>query len=171
MSELTLPGDIPGPLRRGSPVIYQPRPRYQTSCLWRPGAEVVVLTTWRRGEAMWVDVADAGGTESHPVICVALDLTDATGRAHAGLWLAHTLCPEIPEVVWAGLGVSTWTSWDVPRFNLTTVTREGRERRSVAQLGADDLNPDDPRRLPDGSRWVDAEALRLVCLHVAGRAP
>lgn len=28
MSELTLPGDIPGPLRRGSPVIYQPRPRY-----------------------------------------------------------------------------------------------------------------------------------------------
>jgi len=25
--------------------------------------------------------------------------------------------------------------------------------------------------LPDGSRWVDAEALRLVCLHVAGRAP
>jgi hypothetical protein len=30
------------------------------------------------------------------------------------------------------------------------------------------LDPNDPRLLPDGSRWVDAEALRLVCLHVAG---
>jgi hypothetical protein len=28
-----------------------------------------------------------------------------------------------------------------------------------------------PGDIPDGSRWVDAEALRLVCLHVAGRAP
>ena len=28
------------------------------------------------------------------------------------------------------------------------------------------LDPTDPRTLPDGSRWVDAEALRLVCLHL-----
>ena len=27
-----------------------------------------------------------------------------------------------------------------------------------------------PGTLPDGSRWVDAEALRLVCLHVGGGA-
>jgi hypothetical protein len=31
-----------------------------------------------------------------------------------------------------------------------------------------DLDPNDPRTLPDGSRWIDAEALRRVCLHVAG---
>ena len=31
-----------------------------------------------------------------------------------------------------------------------------------------DLDPNDDRRLPDGSRWVDAEALRRVVLHVAG---
>ena len=30
------------------------------------------------------------------------------------------------------------------------------------------LDPNDPRLLPDGSRWVDAEALRLVCLHAVG---
>jgi hypothetical protein len=32
----------------------------------------------------------------------------------------------------------------------------------------DDLDPEDPRLLPDGSRWVDAEALRRVVCHVAG---
>jgi hypothetical protein len=31
-----------------------------------------------------------------------------------------------------------------------------------------DLDPTDHRRLPDGSRWVDAEALRRVVIHVAG---
>jgi len=31
-----------------------------------------------------------------------------------------------------------------------------------------DLNPNDDTRLPDGSRRVDAEALRRVVLHVAG---
>ena len=30
---------------------------------------------------------------------------------------------------------------------------------------------EDVRRLPDGSRWIDAEALRRVVLHVAGVTP
>ena len=34
-----------------------------------------------------------------------------------------------------------------------------------------DLDPNDPRLLPDGSRWVDAEALRRVVLAVVGVAP
>jgi hypothetical protein len=34
-----------------------------------------------------------------------------------------------------------------------------------------DLDPNDVRLLPDGSRWVDAEALRRVVLHVAGVTP
>jgi hypothetical protein len=34
-----------------------------------------------------------------------------------------------------------------------------------------DLDPNDDRLLPDGSRRVDAEALRRVVLHVAGLAP
>jgi hypothetical protein len=29
-----------------------------------------------------------------------------------------------------------------------------------------EIEPTDDRRLADGSRWVDAEALRLVALHV-----
>ncbi len=32
-------------------------------------------------------------------------------------------------------------------------------------LGA--LDPLNPRTLPDGSRWADAMALKLVCEHVA----
>jgi len=31
-----------------------------------------------------------------------------------------------------------------------------------------DLDPEDPRLLPDGSRYVDALALMLVCRHLAG---
>ena len=30
------------------------------------------------------------------------------------------------------------------------------------------LDPNDPRPIPDGSRWVDARALLLVACHVAG---
>ncbi len=39
------------------------------------------------------------------------------------------------------------------------------KKGAVATLS--NLDPSDPRLLPDGSRRVDAEALRLVCLHVA----
>ena len=43
-----------------------------------------------------------------------------------------------------------------------------RVARYAASRPADPTDPDDPRTLADGSRWVDAEALRRLVLSVAG---
>ncbi len=75
-----------------------------------------------------------------------LDLEDKTGRAHAAWWLA-------------GQPAQYGTSW-------RGLTKRQVSRHIVGEFPT--LDPADPRLLPDGSRCVDAEALRLVCLHVAG---
>ena len=89
-----------------------------------------------------------------------LDLTDPTGRDHARRWLSiqrGSTRDSAPHYVFQASaldGLPYHSGWpDLPRQSLAH------------------LNPDDGTRLPDGSRWVDAEALRLVCLHVAGVTP
>lgn len=83
MSALTLPGDIPGLLRRGSPVVLATR-TYGGS-VFLDGARGVVCSDGGR-----VGTETLGGS---PVLVstsprdLALDLTDATGRAHAAWWL------------------------------------------------------------------------------------
>ena len=96
---------------------------------------------------------------------LALDLSDPTGRAHAAWWLAFSVMRQRhnqhltaswrrsirPDAEWelsTDGGFSVWCRENVPAL--------------------DALDRYDDKRLPDGSRWVDAEALRLVCLHVAG---
>jgi len=77
---------------------------------------------------------------------VALDLSDATGRAHAAWWYRARIGQQKFATV---LEIPLLEDW----------------KRDDTMLS--DLDLDDPRALPDGSRWVDAEALRRVCLHVA----
>jgi hypothetical protein len=107
---------------------------------------------------------------------LSLDLTDATGRAHAAWWLAdrrlHRLDDEgrVKDVLWG----PDEPDHHGPRWMLTGfeysitfgVAWQKKHEYNVPALAA--LDPADPRLLPDGSRWVDAEALRLVVLHVAG---
>ncbi len=170
MSALTLPGDIPGLLRRGSPVVLATR-TYGGS-VFLDGARGVVCSDGGR-----VGTETLGGS---PVLVstsprdLALDLTDATGRAHAAWWamgldyghirpLRHIGSPVASARAVALYGSpqdAGWASSSVSGHPVGTI---------VPALAG--LDPDDPRILPDGSRWVDAEALRLVCLHVAGRAP
>lgn len=74
MSELltSIPGDIPGLLRRGSPV------RVQTISMVVSALPVDGIGGW---------LADDGFRCSWPIsVPVLLDLTDATGRAHAAWW-------------------------------------------------------------------------------------
>lgn len=78
----TLPGDIPGLLRRGSVVFY---------CESAP-ATVLVIREIRPGEAGASIALD--GQNVLPDRCVdaefrhlALDLSDPTGRAHAAWWV------------------------------------------------------------------------------------
>lgn len=78
----------------------------------------------------------------YPVLSsrLELDLENATGRAHASWWLFVPGCMTL---------------------TLAVINRvDGEIKEACAHL-----DPDDPRLLEDGSRWVDAEALRLVCLH------
>lgn len=81
----TLPGDIPGLLRRGSVVFY---------CESAP-ATVLVIREIRPGEAGASIALD--GQNVLPDRCVdaefrhlALDLSDPTGRAHAAWWAYAT---------------------------------------------------------------------------------
>ena len=173
MTAVTLPGAILGLLRRGSPVTLRPRV-YGDVTLMHGGQGVV------HDAARGVAVVDTFGGSPRVVRYgredVALDLTDPTGRAHAAWYLGgvgaswHLSCDgfrrweihggETPRagfmLEYEGVGAEHRRMRSRPNIDVTDVT------------ALDHLNPDDPRLLPDGSRWVDAEALRLVCLHVAG---
>ena len=156
---LTLPGTIPGLLRRGSPVTHI------------DGSRLVVVE---------LDGDDAKLPSGWAYTrLLDLDLTDATGRAHAAWWLGgvgaslHLACDghrrwelhggERPREsacrAWEGIGPDARRLRGVP-------PEYGWDAEDVPALAT--LDPADPRLLPDGSRWVDAEALRRVCLHVAG---
>lgn len=77
-ADLTLPGDIPGLLRRGSPVVN------------RASFHAVVVRWLHNDWAVSTDRGMAGLSN------VALDLTDPTGRAHAAWW-ALPLYDDHPE--------------------------------------------------------------------------
>ena len=163
-ADLTLPGTIPGLLRKCSPVNVDGR-----------GGGVVVDKPGDKVD--WFRVL-CDGCEDEPDAesrsCVHLDLTDATGRDHALWWLAKT-----SDVYWMFCGLAhpgdRTFGWE---FRSASGTPEHGGRRVFGSVDLPwqgtyvpalaDLDPNDDRRLPDGSRWVDAEALRRVVLHVAG---
>ena len=79
----TLPATIPGLLRRGSPVVlmspYPGLPPNARGVCSRDG-----LVAWDDGPLLKVHLIDLG-----------LDLTDATGRVHAGWWLRANKTPYL----------------------------------------------------------------------------
>lgn len=160
MSIITLPGSIPGLLRRGSPALVSLHLK----------ARAVTIHGIRDGLAWFAsDGCDTVVVASISVL--ALDLTDATGRAHAAWWLANRLHPDDGPYLTAA--VVPGRVLGPLRFGLSTISvMEGERWRVFDELGTEDLDPlGDDRLLPDGSRWVDAEALRRVVLHVAGVTP
>ena len=143
---LVLPGTIPGLLRRGSPVVFLSEDA-GNGHIYPKGTMAVV-------DRMQDTEPRINGRSVFPSI-IGLDLTDATGRMHACWWWRITLHPNLewranPE--WGG-GYSL--------EGLSGYLGDGRYRALLA-----DLSPNDERRLPDGSRWVHAEAVRRVCLHI-----
>jgi hypothetical protein len=179
---LTLPGSIRGLLRSGSPVVVDDR----DACI-DPFPAVVFDTDGH--EATIVYRTDNGTPEAsieweHEVL--NLDLAEATGRAHAAWWLREKYGGKQTTA-----GPSWWLSEDTASngWRLThpsgRVADDGtgslvvwpgggrfppfvpRHAALVAVPSLAGLNPADDRLLPDGSRWVDAEALRRVVLHVA----
>lgn len=172
MTAVVLPGDIPGLLRKGSPVVLATR-TYGGS-VFLDGARGVVCSDGGR-----VGTETLGGS---PVLVstsprdLALDLTDATGRAHAAWWWnsRRQRSTTASEPFFSAM-FSPSVRYLSGGRHLHAVSRPAGRPGYLATADVVPalavLDPDDGARLPDGSRWVDAEALRLVCLHVAGRAP
>ena len=157
MSALTLPGDIPGLLRRCSPFT------------WRGGERGTVVSM--RGDDIWLAVdgcvvhKSLDGATSYAGL--TLDLEDATGRAHAAWWLAGRLDLRAPfGALWQR---AEWKGcWRVVLPHTDGIAIHPHDWAPEWEAITAHLDPNGPRLLEDGSRWVDAEALRLVCLHVAG---
>ncbi len=83
MTPITLPGDIPGLLRRGSPVLTLPR--FLKAVVIDPPSDKGAV------EVALVDDNSIMGNSS----MFRLDLTDPTGRIHALWWLYATVHPLV----------------------------------------------------------------------------
>jgi len=172
---LFVPGDIPGLLRRCSPVRVHGPPR-------RPGyGDAPATGGWHYpAVVLWCGDERAEVHSSvHGWACgrfdrtrLELDLSTPTGRAHAAWWLLKLKHPPAPDGAarWVVGGYEThWSlhegeaghwrdcSWPVSLDWLADL-----EEQAAGDLGFGPF-------LEDGSRWVDAEALRRVVLHEAGR--
>lgn len=182
---IVLPGEISGLLRKGSPVDYDGDDAIM--CGGDNGGKLAVLYFGTGRDPREYDCVDSGW----PTLSdVALCLTDATGRAHAAWWAAAKLEPwegDVRLAAWFGQG-SFWVLQgpDDTHIFLRPQIPDALQPLVGAEWSesSDDecshtleclrhLDPNDPRLLEDGSRWVDAEALRLVCLHIESkrRAP
>lgn len=125
MSNLTLPGDIPGLLRRASPVEIH-EGRYSGVVIYSIDPGIFLISDED-------EIYKSFGAD------LALDLADATGRAHALWYLNGTTQAGIDYPMYS---CEAFKDIDGSRYNET---------------------------LEDGSLWIDAEALRIACLHKAGR--
>ena len=151
LAALTLPGTYPGLLRECSPVVDRGQPGVYYSP-YRPegskGRHFIFLTHMHRAGSV-------------PLYALSLRLTSATGRAHANWWLRGGKTGGPDCSVYLGVG-------EVVYFDGYAECRSpewgGSLLGIVPALGG--LDPNDPRLLPDGSRYIDALALKLVCEHV-----
>lgn len=155
---IIFPGDIQGLLCPGS--------RGRLHIPGNPSDGAVCTVHKIEGDFAHCAVADEPVIWIVPLDWIRLDLTDATGRAHAAWWLgkcheAAEFPPEYGQPWWfahqkgwmLAIDFDCWLYFD--------------SRNTPGLTG---LDPDDERLLPDGSRWVNAEALRRVCMIVAGRS-
>ena len=147
MDDLAIPNPPQGMLRKGSPVVVDGVwgvivQRYD-DC-WH-------VATWDSRTALFVK-------HHRPV----LDLTDVTGRAHAAWWALGSTDARHWEAL--HIGVALWIA-PVNETDRIMMWRILRKAGRIHDL-LNHLDRADPRTLLDGSRWVDAEALRLVCLHL-----
>lgn len=168
--DLLIPGSIPGLLRRGSPVVfYSVRDAVAVTV-----SGVVVDVGPDRATVASADRALVG---SRALMDLSLDLSDATGRAHAAWWLSRGCWEGAPDgdpsartIYWRAR--ETWSGDPVPTLFLST-PEFGRgdilwTLSRVPTLA--DLDPTSDERLPDGSRLVDALALARVVLARSGVA-
>lgn len=151
----TLPGTLRGLLRGQSRVLHADLGAgivWQCDCTAPPHDRPAFPVFFGASSARQMDERE-----------IDLDLSDATSRVHA-TWWALALCPHDG---WYELhaGARLWLDPHISAQERTVLWRVLHHSARIL-CWLHDLDPDDPRTLPDGSRWVDAEALRRVCLCV-----
>ena len=161
--DLTLP-PIPGLARRTTPMIDDYGRRGVVSALTANDWTIALDD---------IDEQPKRAIGPLPIVGWSVDLANATGRAHAARWLAAKLAPD--DGPYLDASVMPGRTIGPTLFGLaTTSVYEGQRWRRLRDVSpfevCDGLDPFLDRRLPDDSRWVDAEALRRVVLHVAGVA-
>ena len=84
MSELTLPGDIPGLLRRGSPVVFRSGGHVPGTVAKFADHKGITDVPW-----VWWEPHNEPNGVGKPSLrnSILLDLSDPTGRAHAAWWV------------------------------------------------------------------------------------
>jgi len=166
MSRLTFPGHVPNALRRCSPVL---------------DADDVIGVVLRIGTTELEASMECfpGPDRRGPLDSFRLQLSSATGRAHLAWWVAEKSCSNAADMPFYRL------EWHQPRYSRSAGRRQRRftigqlccwyDRPDLRNYGPvltelAQLDPDDPTTISDGvrSRLVDAQALRLVALHLAG---
>lgn len=154
---LTLPGSLPGLLRRGSPVHVQDD---------NSVTESAVSESYKSGHALCA----LAGPEILDTSRVQLDLTDVTGRFHATLFLAR-LCEGgesaryHEDLRWSRY-MHGWELDEPCGYLQKWTVDEVTEKGQLANPWLADLDLEDLRELADGTLWVDAEALRRTVLAV-----
>lgn len=102
---------------------------------------------------------------------VEADLSDRSTRNRVAEWLAGRVGLEVGSTapVWVGY-IDGWRllGTEHTQGNLRLFTWDTGGTRTATVPALADLHPVDDRRLPDGSRFVDAWALALVAVHVGG---
>lgn len=152
-ADLTLPGDIPGLLRRGCPVVGT-----------YTGARGVVVEDVRIHPELGPGVRASTGFEASfgRLKALALDLSDEAGRDRAVRWLAERVGLDAPAgLLWyrcsQGWRLYTLYTW-----------------RSFIEHEDDRVDPSDilvPALVDlDNPNADTTRALIAVCLHVAGRS-
>ena len=196
LAALTLPATLPGVLRRGTPVVPTEAGAWHAPRLLGHPCSATAASVASKAPPLGRSSVYLWFWGNTPIAACNVDLTDATGRAHVA-WAIAAHCARAPIdpalVSWryysspCDRGEYAWDlSWEARR---TRVFRRGNMPISESRHGLSlvsqpldyvepqkvipalvGLDPCDDPRLPDGSRWVDAEALRLVALDVLGTA-
>jgi len=160
LAALTVPATLPGVVRRGTPV-----------WAWDEDTPWTVLAKINE-DAVCAPCAGVFIPSLIDIGNLQVDLTDATGRAHVAWAIAAGRWVGPDDLTASGRLGAEYMKFDgplVPFFRLHSADhRRGPVgRMDWAPLVAH-LDPSDDTRLPDGSRLVDALALKAVALHVLG---
>jgi|GEM_PF-5249398 len=177
LAALTVPATLPGVARHTTPTVVTDCVRSAGRMLW-PGERGVVFgpTTFQDDRpCVWLVLPPSVDEEPDvgqvPLLSLGVDLTHATGRAHVAWAIGRNqgLHPESSPLELVQLPMIE-PDEHLPEPHISIGPHSDLSLGGKVWEQLEQLDGEDETRLPDGSRWVDAEALRIIALHILGDA-